>query len=338
MDGYSPGAYVKIKKGEFKNQIGVVSRYIRKTNKFRIITSSTEKIVLKLQKDHFSIVQFVELDPGLSQRLKLKVGNFGYTNYVDVVFGMKCFSELVRLQVYPDAKEISEAYGALLGITHMLFPNLPRRKAWRQKGVLILCVGDGSTPRCGALVAFLTRWKAITIDPCLKERWIGENPEGVRNLTGFSNTIEDWVDVASFDSNVEHLGLLCVHAHVRLRGKVSIQNLRKRYEFPRTLLLSIPCCGKFRFQADMRTKPDREYEDPCIFSKHRKVRIWEFPKGDATEKLPPEELEKLTKEFFINRSKKNYEVSDRIWANLRARGQLPDQSDANWWLQRPADV
>ena len=57
MDGYSPGAYVKIKKGEFKNQIGVVSRYIRKTNKFRIIISSTEKIVLKLQKDHFSIVQ-----------------------------------------------------------------------------------------------------------------------------------------------------------------------------------------------------------------------------------------------------------------------------------------
>ena len=57
----------------------------------------------------------------------------------------------------------------------------------------------------------------------------------------------------------------------------------------------------------------------------RKVRIWEFPKGDATEKLLPEELEKLTKEFFINRSKKNYEVSDRIWANLRARGQLPDQ-------------
>ena len=87
----------------------------------------------------------------------------------------------------------------------------------------------------------------------------------------FFEMFEDWVDIASFDSNVEHLGLLCVHAHVRLRGKVSIQNLRKRYQFPRTLLLSIPCCGKFRFQADMGTKPDREYEDPCIFSKHRKV-------------------------------------------------------------------
>lgn len=47
------------------------------------------------------------------RRNRIHPRNWGYTTYLDRVFGMRCFNELVRLRVFPDAKDISESYGAL---------------------------------------------------------------------------------------------------------------------------------------------------------------------------------------------------------------------------------
>ncbi len=47
------------------------------------------------------------------KRNRIHERNWGYTTYLDRVFGLRCFGDLVRLQVYPDAKDISESYGAL---------------------------------------------------------------------------------------------------------------------------------------------------------------------------------------------------------------------------------
>ena len=52
------------------------------------------------------------------RRNRIRPQNWGYTTYLDRVFGMRCFEDLVRLRVFPDAKDISESYGALQACTH----------------------------------------------------------------------------------------------------------------------------------------------------------------------------------------------------------------------------
>ena len=44
---------------------------------------------------------------------RIRPRNWGYTTYLDRVFGMRCFEDIVRLRVFPDAKDISESYGVL---------------------------------------------------------------------------------------------------------------------------------------------------------------------------------------------------------------------------------
>ncbi|CAE8601556.1 unnamed protein product [Polarella glacialis] len=124
------------------------------------------------------------------QRNRLHPQNWGYTTYLDRVFKMTCFFDLVRLKVFPDAKDISESYGAIAaGARHCrLGPN-----AEKASGVLCLAVGDGSTPRTAGLAAFVTRWTCVSIDPCLREEWAGANPKDVRGLHGFVGTFEEWV-------------------------------------------------------------------------------------------------------------------------------------------------
>ena len=41
--------------------------------------------------------------------------NWGYTTYLDRLFSMRCFEDLVRLRLFPGAKDMSESMGALQG-------------------------------------------------------------------------------------------------------------------------------------------------------------------------------------------------------------------------------
>ena len=44
---------------------------------------------------------------------KVRPNNWGYTTYIDRVFAMDCFPDMVQKRVFPDAKDISESMGAL---------------------------------------------------------------------------------------------------------------------------------------------------------------------------------------------------------------------------------
>ena len=57
---------------------------------------------------------------------RLRTRNWGYTQHIDAVWSMKCFKELIKLDVFPDAKDISESMGALRAAT--LYSHLSLRK------------------------------------------------------------------------------------------------------------------------------------------------------------------------------------------------------------------
>jgi hypothetical protein len=208
-------------------------------------------------------------DSGIERR----PNNFGYCNYLDQAFSLRCFSDLVALGVFTSAKDVSESMAAIHAVTkHGLDSN-------KHSKVMCLCIGDGSTPRTAVLACYWKQWTCISIDPALQNGWRGDSPNGVRNLTGFGGTLENFLASNNPHSmrDYSHLVLLCVHSHARLIDTCSIPNILNRYpSIPKTTLVSLPCCPKFRSHRDVGRPPDIHYEDDCVFSACRKVEIWNF--------------------------------------------------------------
>lgn len=200
--------------------------------------------------------------------------NFGYCSYLDQLFSMDCFPDVVSLKAFASAKDVSESMGAIqAACTHG-----PKDDA--NARVKCLCIGDGSTPRTAVLACFLKKWECVSIDPVLREEWGGPRPHGVRGLTGFVGTLEEFLKQPNDDSasvgEYDHLVLLCVHSHARLTGDASVPNIMARCGNVPTTLVSLPCCPRFRSQKDVGRKPDVVYEDDCIFSACRRVEVWKF--------------------------------------------------------------
>ncbi|KAL7553242.1 hypothetical protein ACHAWF_016757 [Thalassiosira exigua] len=205
--------------------------------------------------------------------------NFGYCSYLDRLFSLECFPDIVALKAFTSAKDVSESMGAIeAACRHGVL-----KDEKRGKNVLCLCIGDGSTPRTAVLACFLKKWTCISIDPALQNEWRGVHPKRVRGLTGFGGMLEDFM-VQGIEGNVktsvekyDRLILLCVHSHARLIGNATVSNIMASFNNIPTTLVSLPCCPKYRSQRDVGRTPDMEYEDDCIFSACRRVEVWNFP-------------------------------------------------------------
>lgn len=209
--------------------------------------------------------------------VKRRPNNFGYCNYIDSIFSLKCFPKIVELGCLPSAKDVSESMAAIHGACeHGLVKKYKQENS--RKNIMCLCIGDGSTPRTAVLSSFLKQWKCVSIDPALHEEWQGVEPKGVRGLTGFGGTLEEFL--LQSDNNArdecDQLVLLCVHSHARFVGNASVPSIMAKYNNVPTTLISLPCCPKFRSQKDVGRAPDIHYEDDCVFSACRRVEVWNF--------------------------------------------------------------
>ena len=144
-----------------------------------------------------------------SRRNRIHPKNWGYSNHLDRVFSLKCFEDFVRLRVFPDAKDISESYGALQAALRDGVGNGSSKSAKvaeKQAGVVMISIGDGATPRTATLAAFLTRWHTVSVDPMMRPEWrstaAGQEgrARGVNRLSAFAAKFEDFmVNAAALD-------------------------------------------------------------------------------------------------------------------------------------------
>jgi len=207
--------------------------------------------------------------------------NWGYSDYVDRVMGLKCFVDLVNLRVFPSAKDISESMGAIMAANK--YGNIPKRA---RSDCVCLCIGDGATPRTATLSCYLNSWRCYSIDPELSQEWVGFHPT-VRGLHGTSDVCDAFFtkDIVQFDgssplTDTKHLVLLLVHSHARLIGPSSLTNIRKGFGGCPTSIVAIPCCARFRPTRDIGEEPHQEFIDHCIFSDKRTVMVWNFDRQD----------------------------------------------------------
>uniref|UniRef100_A0A7S4K312 Uncharacterized protein n=1 Tax=Odontella aurita TaxID=265563 RepID=A0A7S4K312_9STRA len=223
--------------------------------------------------------------------VKRRPNNFGYCTYLDRLFGMRCFPAIVALGAFTTAKDATESMAAINAAENHGGVGGRRDKDFQGVSddddggrVLCLCIGDGTTPRTAVLASFVEQgWECASIDPELGEEWTGEHG-AVRGLTGYRCTLEDFMKEEEEDrrrsKRYEHLVLLCVHSHARFIGGASIPRIRARYGYPRTTLVSLPCCPGFWHVRDVGRFPDASYEDDCVFSACRTVQVWNFERGD----------------------------------------------------------
>lgn len=178
-------------------------------------------------------------------------GHVVMTNHLATFVSLRC-APLLAARIFPNPKEITESMGAW----HAVETCLRRRTGIRRDDprVTVICVGDGCTPRTGALFARLTAWQVYSVDPRLKM-----DPQ-IKRLTCMRHRIED----VRIDSEGPAI-VVAVHSHADLGVAIS------RVSAPVVHAVAIPCCVQ---QAAPGTVI-RDGDDHGIISPARRVVVWE---------------------------------------------------------------
>jgi len=169
-------------------------------------------------------------------------------------FKMRAAPLLMSENIFPNIKEITESMGAFVAIHEHLIKNGIDRNSDK---VDVYAIGDGHSPRTAALIACLTKWNCISIDPEMRPKtW------NFKRLTTFRNKIED----VSFDGKNDRIAIIvCVHSHAKLTDCLkSINNYKERH------LINIPCCVK----ADLEFEPNFTFCDVGIQSEKQNVSVY----------------------------------------------------------------
>ena len=234
-------------------------------------------------------------DPGRSRPhdlVKRDKDSTGATcaRYVSEMLKLACGPELVRLRVFPDAKELTEAFAASNAIrTHLWSRYKPN-----DERVCLIAVGDGNTPRSAALCAFLTRWQCVAVDPEMvpwrdwrrrhkiqDATWssceVKEGDEideegdthgwgGIRRLQVHRRKMQEMV------VECELALIVMIHAHISLKDVLAAVKTKSG----ECAAVILPCCNWYSRLAhpDGATAPCHEYEDDAVVSPQRTVRVF----------------------------------------------------------------
>lgn len=155
-----------------------------------------------------------------------------------------CDLQALYCQSRNPAKEITESMGAYRNIQELI--NTKNDKH------IYFCIGDGSLCMTGALLAFVTKGIAISIDPLvnLKKVSLWSNEKSVKNFYGFKTTYENFIEDEVFKFDDYTYTLICVHAHVSMVDLIS--------KFPRwDYLYTNPCCHKDKQTLSLAVQKER---------------------------------------------------------------------------------
>ena len=171
---------------------------------------------------------------------------------------------MLDMNLFPNAKEITESFAAYEAVRQRLF----RHFQFADPKVVMIAVGDGSTPRTGATFAYRSRWQCHSVDPILapKTRWAAIDRLHIHRKKIEECSREDFS--ITDDSTVV---VAAVHSHAPLPLCTSVIGRVRRLA-----IVAIPCCVKL-----LIPEPSAEvYDDKSILSPHKTVTIWDMKDAD----------------------------------------------------------
>lgn len=173
---------------------------------------------------------------------------------------LKYANWFMRLQTFRDIyphfmkcgrpiKEMTESMGIYAALTKVF-----EKGDFKQPHNLI-CIGDGTTPRTGALIAHLTKWRVWSIDPIMRlDRGV------TKNLTLIKNKVEN----IRRGVLPERAILVSPHGHFDMRKAIQLMNP--------SLIITMPCC--FFEKQTLNEDPQWDYRDPYVLTEHNRILIY----------------------------------------------------------------
>ena len=195
------------------------------------------------------------------QSLLIKTSQFESkpnTEYINRFIKMRCAVDLLRLKMFPDAKEITES----LGIVNAC-KNLPADLDRTNRDVNMVVVADGRRPRTAALIACLTRWNCVSIDPILVEEvW------PIYRLKCYKKKVEDVK--LHFDGPTI---IAIPHGHCK-----PSECLKSITTNDRLFVINMPCC----VASDILHYEHISYKDGRVWSPKNRIDFHDFSNGGKT--------------------------------------------------------
>lgn len=179
---------------------------------------------------------------------KLNGNNARYKGrYINRFMGMKAAPDMLGRGLFPNAKEITESFGAFEAVKHL--------PVSFKDDLAVVCVGDGHSPRTGAVCAFCTRWNCYSVDPQLRlKEW------NIDRLTCKRFRIQD--TFLEFDKPCI---IIMVHAHVKVNETLPYIKAPVRH------LITMECCMNLDLTG---VAPDEDYRDDNIWSPMNNIKVW----------------------------------------------------------------
>lgn len=171
--------------------------------------------------------------------------------YIYELFRLKCAPDLLALGLYPNHKEWCESIGAYNAVVEHTDFDL------KDKSVTVVVVGDGVTPRTGAMFAFRSKWNVISVDPLMKCK---KKFKSIDRLTMFKGRIEELDQIDS-----DKLIIVGVHSHASAQVSWNVGKDAKESAF-----INIPCCKS----SDMVFKATKTYNDPLIPTQKNSIEVY----------------------------------------------------------------
>ena len=180
------------------------------------------------------------------------------SKYLEAFLNLKCNTDLQILDVFPNIKEITESMAMSVALWQLGFDR-------KREDVTVICVGDGCTPRTGALLAHLSKHTVVSVDPKMR---LDAKYSAVQRLHVINRQIEDRACVLDLYIAATNVVIVACHSHASLSLSVGVI-LRS---LPKTIgVVSMSCCKK----DDLSVMPDTSYVDHAVWSPKNIVRIWE---------------------------------------------------------------
>lgn len=183
------------------------------------------------------------------------------SRYLDEFVRFSRSPELLSLKLFPNAKEITESFGAYAAVREHL------RLDFGDPSICVLAVGDGFVPRTAATFAMRSRWTCFSVDPNMRDRGWSRKVERLHAYRDLVKCFGDgWVPPKDHWRKYSRCVLVGVHSHASLISSISAA----RRLSGRISVASIPCCVKH----DYDRPADVVYEDREIMSPARRVHVW----------------------------------------------------------------
>lgn len=181
--------------------------------------------------------------------------------YINRFISLNSLEEFGKYKLFPNPKEVTESFAMYVAVMKYVVENTDICKGRNDARVFV--VGDGVTPRTAGLMAFMTKFQCVSIDPELRDRDYSE----IRRLRIVQKKIQDWEPGVLNSGD----GVLNQKPHIILmpHSHAPIQETWNKLVNDKTWLITMPCCTHGRLNI-----PCIEYRDMAVASPKNYIKVY----------------------------------------------------------------